>query len=267
MIKNLETILLQKQKEVEVLYQKMEQEPEHLIAKMLCGQYQHGQEISFKEAMKTTSLSVIAEIKRQSPSKGLLAPIPNPVSLADCYISSGANAISVLTDQTFFGGCLDDLIQVARQAAKRRIPVLRKDFIIDEIQIAEAAFAGASAVLLIVAALGNNTKSLLHFARSLQLDILVEIHDENELEIALSSGADIIGVNNRNLKTLVVDNEYALKLQKKLPDHVIKIAESGISHPTLAKRYYDAGFHAVLIGESLVKSKDPRQFIEACRHG
>lgn len=263
----LEAILLQKQQEVEELYQIIDQQPEHPLAKILQDKSHSKQVISFKQAMKAAKLAVIAEIKRQSPSKGVLAPISNPNVLAERYISSGANALSVLTDKQFFGGSLNDLIQVANLAAKKNIPVLRKDFIIDKIQIAEATLAGASAILLIVAVLGHKTKALINFARSLELDILVEVHDEDELQIALSSGADIIGINNRNLKTFAVDTEHALTLGEKIPDHIIKIAESGITQPTLAKRYHDAGFHAVLIGETLVKSDNPKQFIEACHHG
>lgn len=267
MMNKIEPILLQKQKEIEDLYQKIEQQPEHPLAKVLHNNAYPKQAVSFKQAIQASSFSVIAEIKRQSPSKGMLAPIPDPSALAERYILSGASALSVLTDQPFFGGSLHDLIQVARYAAKQNIPVLRKDFIVDAIQIAEAALSGASAVLLIVAVLGNKIKPLLEFAHSLQLDVLVEIHDENELQIALSSGADIIGINNRDLKTFVVDTEHALNLRKEIPDHIIKVAESGITQPLLANRYRDAGFHAVLIGEALVKSDNPKQFIEACCHG
>lgn len=267
MTNKLDTIILQKQKEVEDLYQKISQQSEHVLTKILRLEWHPKHVISFKEALQNSFLSVIAEIKRRSPSKGMIAPISNPVALAERYILSGANAISILTDQMFFGGCLEDLIQIANYAAKQNIPVLRKDFIIDEIQIAEAAFAGANAILLIVAVLGEKTKSLLQFARSLKLDVLVEIHDEDELQIALSAGADIIGINNRNLKTFVVDTEHAIKMQENIPDSIIKVAESGITQPSLAKRYHDAGFHAILIGETLVKSDNPRKFIEDARHG
>jgi indole-3-glycerol phosphate synthase len=253
----LKAILEQKEKEVSFLKQQMR----------IKEDFSHKTPISFKKALQGNSLAVIAEIKRRSPSKGLIDPIENPLQLAENYIQGGANALSILTDQTFFGGSLEILEQIASVAQEQSIPSLRKDFIIDPIQILEAKQAGASAVLLIVAALGSKTKALLDFARSCQLDVLVEVHSVEELDIALEAEADIIGVNNRNLDTFEVDTDLALKLLPLIPDGVITVAESGIQDPSLAKRYHQAGFHAVLIGESLVRSPSPKQFIQACKYG
>jgi len=267
MINKLELILQQKKREVAALYARLQDDPNHPIAQLLSGEQQASRPAAFKDALKSSSLAVIAEIKRKSPSKGALAAIQNPIELAHQYIAGGTNALSILTDKTFFDGQLEDLIQVASIAHPQAIPMLRKDFIIDRVQIAEARVAGASAILLIVAALGKQTQTLLEFAHSIDLDVLVEVHDHTELELALDCGADIVGVNNRNLKTLQVDTQCALQIISAIPDHLIKIAESGIRDPATAREYYQAGFDAVLIGEALVKSAHPEQFIKACQHG
>lgn len=267
MINKLESIILQKQYEVTALYQRLKQDVNHPIAKVLYDGYITEHVSNFKHALTSSSLTIIAEIKRKSPSKGVLAHILDPINLAERYIAGGANALSILTDKEFFAGNLDDLIQVAPVAHQQSIPILRKDFIIDKIQIAEAAVAGASAVLCIVSILGKTTKAMLEFAHSLQLDVLVEVHDHDELQVALDCGAEIIGINNRNLKTFAVDTQQALRIITTIPDSIIKVAESGINHPDLARKYYEAGFDAVLIGESLVTSADPKHFIQACRYG
>jgi indole-3-glycerol phosphate synthase len=266
MTNRLEAILLEKQREVAILRQRLTHNSSHPIGQVLCGELQAKCSSGFKEVLSTPGLSVIAEIKRKSPSKGELAAIPDPINLAEHYISGGASALSILTDKKFFAGDITDLSQVAEAIRDRRIPIIRKDFIIDTIQIAEAAVAGASAVLCIIAVLGKKTKILLEFARSIKLDVLVEIHDQHELAIALDCGAEIIGVNNRNLKTFTVDTQQALKVVSAIPDTIIKVAESGITHPTLAREYYNAGYDAVLIGESLVRLDDSEQFIRACIH-
>lgn len=260
-------ILLQKQREIADLYQFLANDGTHPIAKVLRGELKVECCSNFKNVLKSSSLAVIAEIKRQSPSKGMIAPISDPISLAQRYISGGASAISVLTDRTFFGGDIDDLIHVSGMMREQSIPVLRKDFIIDKVQIAEALVSGANAVLCIIAAVGLKAKSLIEFARSIGLDVLVEIHDQDELKIALDCGADIIGINNRNLHTFEVDTRSAIKIVTAIPDTIIKVAESGITEPALARQYYQAGFNAVLIGEALVKSPDPQQFIMECRYG
>jgi len=259
----LEPILLQKKSEVHDLYQRLEHDAHHPIAQVRRGELKMAC-ANFKNSLKSTSLSVIAEIKRHSPSKGQLAPIVEPLKLAQRYIRGGACALSILTDKTFFNGHLDDLVQVAGRIGEPSIPIICKDFIIDEVQIAEAAVAGASAVLCIISAVGYKAKILIEFARSINLDVLVEIHDKKELTIALDCGADIIGVNNRNLNTFEVDPQLAFQLITAIPDTVIKVAESGITLPSLARQYYQAGFDAVLIGEALVKSDHPEKFIMEC---
>lgn len=262
----LTTILLEKQREIADLRQRLARNKDHPIAQILRGELMPKRPKSFEAALSSPSLSVIAEIKRKSPSKGELAAIQDPINLAERYISGGASALSILTDKKFFAGDITDLSQVAKAVGDRTIPIIRKDFIVDKIQIAEAAVAGASAVLCIIAVLGKKTKTLLEFARSINLDVLVEIHDQNELAIALDCGADIIGVNNRNLKTFIVDTQHALHMVSAIPDNIIKVAESGITHPALAREYHQAGYNAVLIGESLVKSDVPEQFIRECSH-
>jgi indole-3-glycerol phosphate synthase len=267
MANRLEPILVQKQREVADLYQRLEHDPNHPIAQVMRGELQLKRSPSFKEALKCSSLTVIAEIKRKSPSKGAIAPISDPINLAQRYILGGASALSILTDKKFFGGHLNDLIQVAGTVCDQSIPIIRKDFIIDNVQIAEAAVAGASAVLCIISVLGQTAKVFLEFARSINIDVLVEIHDHDELKIALDCGADIIGINNRALKTFTVDTQHALQIVTAVPDTIVKVAESGIANPTLARQYYEAGFDAVLIGEALVTSADPEHFIRECRYG
>jgi indole-3-glycerol phosphate synthase len=261
----LETILLQKKHEVVDLKQRLAQDVKHPIAQVLRGELLPKRP-SFKTMLSSASLSVIAEIKRKSPSKGEIAAISDPARLAERYIQGGASALSILTDKQFFAGDINDLIQVAEIIGDRSIPIIRKDFIIDEAQIAEAAIAGASAVLCIVAVLGQKTKTLLEFARSINIDVLVEIHDQDELAMALDCGAEIIGINNRNLKTFTVNTQHALTIVSAIPDTIIKVAESGITNPALAREYYKAGFNAVLIGEALVKSDHPERFIRDCCH-
>lgn len=262
MISSLAAIIQQKKREVALLRQKLMQGINVEIAKVLAGELPSRLVPSFNSVLKSTMLTVIAEIKRKSPSKGMIAPIIDPVYLAKRYIKGGAQALSILTDHKFFGGQINDLSKVA--TALQRVPIIRKDFIIDRVQIAEAAVAGASAVLLIVAVLGHQTKELLRYAQSINLDALVEIHDHDELNIALDCGADIIGVNNRCLHSFAVDSKRAMQLVTAIPSPIIKIAESGISNPALARQYYHAGFDAVLIGEVLVKSTNPVQFITEC---
>ncbi len=260
-------ILLQKQREIADLYHCLQNDSHHSIAEILYGYLQHKRVSNFKSVLRSSSLAVIAEIKRKSPSKGLLSPIFDPVSLAKRYIAGGANALSILTDKKFFGGHLGDLTQVAETIGNDSIPIIRKDFIIDKVQIAEAFHAGASAVLCIISILGIKARELIEFARTLGMDVLVEVHNLDEIQIAIDCGADIIGINNRNLNTFEVDMSCALKLVTAIPDSIVKVAESGIVRPAMAREYHNAGFDAVLIGEALVKSPDPEQFIMECRYG
>jgi indole-3-glycerol phosphate synthase len=205
--------------------------------------------------------SVIAEVKRRSPSKGELADIPDPAALAAEYAAGGAAAISVLTEQRRFGGSLADL-RAVRAAVD--VPVLRKDFIVTSYQLVEARAAGADLALLIVAALDDDTLRRLHAeARELGLTVLVEVHDEAETERAIELGAELVGVNARNLRTLAVDDATFGRLAPQVPADRVLVAESGISGPTDVKRFVAEGAHAVLVGEALVKDGTPREAVAA----
>ena len=205
--------------------------------------------------------SVIAEVKRRSPSKGDLADIPDPAALASEYAAGGAAAISVLTEQRRFGGSLDDL-RAVRAAVDT--PLLRKDFVVTSYQVVEARAAGADLVLLIVAALDDDTLRRLHDeARELGLTVLVEVHDEAETERAVALGAELVGVNARNLKTLAVDDTTFGRLAPLVPDDRVLVAESGISGPPDVKRFVAEGARVVLVGEALVKDGAPREAVAA----
>ncbi len=217
----------------------------------------------FSSALKRKELAVIAEIKRRSPSQGEMAKIDDPLMLSQEYCKAGVAAISILTDKKNFGGSLEDLRLVAE--AQLSIPLLRKDFIFHPIQLAEAAFFGADAVLLIVAAVGKNLKFLLQEAHHLGLEVLTEVHDEPELELALKAGAEIIGVNHRNLTTFEVDLSVSKRLRPHIPSSIITVAESGIQTLNQAREMREMGFDAVLVGEALVKSRAPALLIEQMR--
>jgi len=205
--------------------------------------------------------SVIAEVKRRSPSKGDLADIPDPSELAQRYAAGGAAAISVLTEQRRFGGSLDDL-RAVRAAVDT--PILRKDFIVTGYQLLEARAAGADLALLIVAALDDDTlRRLYDEARELGLTVLVEVHDEVETERAVALGAELVGVNARNLKTLEIHDDMFGKLAPLIPDDRVKVAESGIFGPADVQRFVSEGARAVLVGEALVKDGDPRSAVAA----
>jgi indole-3-glycerol phosphate synthase len=214
-------------------------------------------------AFRSPGLSVIAEVKRRSPSKGDLADIPDPAALARSYAAGGADAISVLTEERRFNGCLDDL-RAVRAAVDT--PVLRKDFIVTGYQLLEARAAGADLVLLIVAALDDATLARLHDeARALGLTVLVEVHDAGEIARALAVGAELIGVNARNLKTLDVDPDTFGRLVGLLPEGVVRVAESGITGTDDAARYAAEGADVVLVGEALVKDGDPAAAVATMR--
>jgi indole-3-glycerol phosphate synthase len=214
-------------------------------------------------AFRRPGLSVIAEVKRRSPSKGALADIPDPAALAAAYAAGGADAISVLTEQRRFGGSLDDL-RLVRAAVDT--PVLRKDFVVTGYQLLEARAAGADLVLLIVAALDGGLLGELHEqARDLGLTVLTEVHDEAEIGRALDVGAELVGVNARNLKTLEVDRDTFGRLVPLLPDDVVTVAESGVGGPEDAARYAGEGADVVLVGEALVKDGDPRAAVAAMK--
>ncbi|MET9339881.1 MULTISPECIES: indole-3-glycerol phosphate synthase TrpC [unclassified Nonomuraea] len=212
-------------------------------------------------ALGGDKVSVIAEVKRSSPSKGALAAIADPAALAADYEEGGAHVISVLTERRRFGGSLEDLASVR---ARVDIPILRKDFIVTSYQLWEARAHGADLVLLMVVSLEQPALvSLIERAESIGLTPLVEVHTEEEVERAVAAGARIIGVNARNLKTLEVDRDVFAKLAPKIPDGIIKIAESGVRGPHDLLAYARAGADAVLVGESLVTGKDPRKAVEA----
>jgi indole-3-glycerol phosphate synthase len=207
-------------------------------------------------AFRGDGVSVIAEVKRSSPSKGALAAIANPAALAGDYEAGGAATISVLTEQRRFGGSLADL-RAVRAAVD--VPVLCKDFIVTSYQLWEARAAGADLALLIVAALDQNQlECLVDRAGSIGLTALVEVHDEEEVERALAAGAELIGVNARNLKTLDVDRETFSKLAPLIPDEVVRVAESGVRGPHDVFDYAKQGANVVLVGETLVKGRNPR---------
>jgi indole-3-glycerol phosphate synthase len=206
-------------------------------------------------------LGVIAEVKKASPSAGLIDPEFDPVRQAGRYLAGGASCLSILTDERFFQGSLSDLSRISKISAA---PLLRKDFTIHKIQIHEAVVSGADAILLIVAALDDATlRRLYDEAKSLQLDVLVEVHDLPEMDRALELGADLIGINNRNLKTFEVDLATTEQLAEELPDDVLLVSESGIKSLEDAQRVLNAGANAVLIGEALMRAHDPSREIEA----
>ncbi len=212
-------------------------------------------------AFRAEGSSVIAEVKRRSPSKGDLAEIPDPAALATEYAAGGAAAVSVLTEERRFGGSLDDL-RAVRAAVD--VPVLRKDFIVTPYQLVEARAAGADLALLIVAALDSEELTRLHDeARELGLTVLVEVHDEAETERAVELGAELIGVNARNLQTLDVDVDTFGRLAPLVPADRVLVAESGITGPTDVKRFVAEGASVVLVGEALVRDGAPREAVAA----
>ncbi|HEY7288384.1 MAG TPA: indole-3-glycerol phosphate synthase TrpC [Vicinamibacterales bacterium] len=212
-------------------------------------------------------VNIIAECKRRSPSRGVLRESYDPVAIASGYADAGAAAISVLTEPTFFDGSLEHL-QTVRQVVT--IPVLRKDFIVSEYQLLEARAAGADAVLLIVAALRPvELKVLLDHALALGIGALVEVHDEAELAVAIDAGARVIGVNNRNLRTLEVDPSVSSRLAPLMPPDVVAVSESGLKSADDIQRLREQGYRAFLVGERFMTHPDPgrelRAFHDACK--
>jgi indole-3-glycerol phosphate synthase len=215
--------------------------------------------LSLRVAVGGPDMSVIAEVKRASPSRGAFQVDVEPATVASEYVSGGAAAISVLTDEPFFRGTLGDLEAVASAArcGERAVPVLRKDFVVDPYQIVEARAHGADAVLLIVAALDDAMlRQLLTVAAAWGMDALVEVHDEREMERAVAAGAGLIGINNRDLRSFTVDLRVSERLAPIAPDDAVIVAESGVHGPDDVKRLHDAGAHAVLVGETLVTAPD-----------
>ncbi len=222
---------------------------------------QEHQEHRFHGALRRPGMSVIAEFKRRSPSAGTLAYEPDIAAVVSAYERGGACAVSVLTEGPNFDGSLEDLV-AARAACD--LPILRKDFIVDPYQLYEANAAGADAVLLIVAALAQEQLASLHeCAGILGLDVLVEVHDDGELEAALAIGAQIIGVNNRDLRDFTVDMGRTTALMAQMPKHLTVVSESGISTPEQLTELEDLGVSAVLVGGSLMRTSDPGSALQS----
>lgn len=249
----LDTIIEQKRIEVGML-----KKQKHCLEPS-CSQHR-----SFAEALSVPgALSIIAEVKKGSPSKGIICEKFNPVNIAKSYQAGGAGAISVLTDEKFFFGCSDYLIKV-RDAVS--LPVLRKDFIIDLLQVEQTASMGADAMLLIAAAIDDyQMKDLYQAALSLNIEPLIEIHSTEELDRVMKLEPKIIGINNRNLKTFKTDLSITLELVRIIPSDVITVSESGINSGSQARTLKDAGVKALLVGESLVKLDDPSKLIAELR--
>lgn len=220
--------------------------PDHGSAKRKPGR--------FRSALSGASISIISEIKKQSPSRGVIRTDFDPVEIASAYQSGGADAISVLTDFRFFGGSAE-VFQSVRESV--RIPLLRKDFILDEYQLIESFYLKADAVLLIARALDITAlTAFIRLAKEYGMDSLVEVHSESELEKAIDAGAEIIGVNNRDLDSFRVDLSTSIRLIKSIPNNILSVSESGIRHRDDVIRLQDAGFHALLVGESLMRETD-----------
>jgi len=225
-----------------------------LLERQAAAHRPRGFEASLRRAAEQGH-AIIAELKKASPSRGLIRADFDPVSLAASLEGAGATALSVLTDREFFQGSLENL---TRASAAVKIPCLRKDFIVDAFQIVEARAAGADAILLIVAALSDaELRALYAEAKRLELDVLCEVHNAAELDRAAALGFTIIGVNSRNLHTMQVDPEAQIALASRLPETVLRVAESGIRTAADIARMADAGFKAFLIGESLMREKNP----------
>jgi len=246
------------------IVQKKRHEVEHLkrenpLKPIRADNYSKGR--FYKKLRERDKIKIIAEVKRKSPSFGIIAEDFDPVKIAKDYVKGGASCISVLTDEKYFGGSIKHLKQIKDNISG--VPVLRKDFIIDEYQIYESCYAGADAMLLITSILSKKQlKNYIKISRNLSIDPVVEVHDRSELEIALDCGAYIVGINNRNLKTFKVDLENSLRLIELIPDDIIKISESGIKSKVHVKLLTEAGFDAILIGTSLMKSTNKQEFLK-----
>ena len=207
----------------------------------------------FRKALTSSDCSIIAEVKCASPSRGRLVDDFNPLRMAQTYEQNGAAAISVLTDEKYFSGHKDYLTQI-RQTVK--LPLLRKDFIVDPLQIYETRAIGADAILLIVRTLGERLADFISLSREVGLSQLVEVHSQEELDLALAAGAEIIGINNRDLDTFVTDIDTSRRLRTRIPADKIVVAESGIRERKDIESLMQAGIHAFLIGEHLVIAPD-----------
>jgi indole-3-glycerol phosphate synthase len=211
----------------------------------------------FASALKGDGIKLITEVKKASPSKGLICRNFDAVKIASTYAANGASAISVLTESKFFQGSLDDLRNVAQSLGENRPPLLRKDFIFDPYQVYEARAFGADAILLIVAILTpEQLNELLNLSHNLEMKCLVEVHNESELDVALCSKAKVIGINNRDLKTFKVDITATQHLSNRIPHDRVVVSESGIKTRAHMEKTTEWGVHAVLIGETLLTAPD-----------
>ena len=248
-------IIAHKRTEVEVLLP--------VADKMKAAALQRNEFAGFRAALDRgpDQLGVIAEVKKASPSAGVIDPNFDALKQAGMYIEGGASCMSILTDKKYFQGSLSYLTSISKESP---IPLLRKDFTVHEAQIYEAVIAGADAILLIVACLTDEElHKFYHIARDFQLDALVEVHDLPEMERAIDLGADLIGINNRNLKTFKTDLATTEQLAEEAPDNVTLVSESGIRTTADAQRVLDAGANAILVGEALMRANVPGDEVEA----
>jgi indole-3-glycerol phosphate synthase len=257
----LSEIVISKQKEVEDRKQKTD------IDTLIASANAAKPPLSFVDAIaKSQPPCIIAEIKRRSPSKGELIKDPDIKKIAKGFDSFGASAISVLTDEQYFGGSINDLINVKQTVS---IPVLRKDFVIDTYQIYESRMIGADTVLLIVKILGNNLINYIETSRELGMEPLVEIHDETELKLAIDAGAKIIGINSRNLETFNTNIDIVERIINYVPRNILIIAESGIISTNIISEFLKLGVNGFLIGEAFMRAESPekklKEFIDKFR--
>lgn len=253
----LETIIAKKKLEV------AESRRHKSMAELENGPFFKNKAIDFKKyLLRKDKTGIIAEFKRRSPSKGIINATASVEEVTTAYAKYGASGISILTDKEFFGGSLDDLLK----ATINEVPLLRKEFIIDEYQLIESKAFGAEVILLIAACLTKKeVKYLATFAKNIGLNVLLEIHNEEELE-HICDEIDVVGINNRDLKTFSVDIDRSIELGKKIPADKVKISESGLDHPATIKHLQKHGFQGFLMGEKFMKEKDPgeafRIFVE-----
>ncbi|MBX2843729.1 MAG: indole-3-glycerol phosphate synthase TrpC [Flammeovirgaceae bacterium] len=246
----LERIIAHKQIETEARKSKVS------VKELEASEHFNREVFSLKKSLANSDFGIIAEFKRRSPSKGLINGKAQPSDITQGYISAGASAVSVLTDQEFFGGNMDDLKAVRKVLSS---PVLRKDFTIDEYHLLEAKSIGADAILLIAAALApQKLKVLAKFAKNIGLEVLMEVHNIQELEESLNDDVDVVGINNRNLKTFEVSIDTSIEVGKAIPDSFLKISESGISNCESIFELQKHGFQGFLIGENFMKNADPK---------
>lgn len=256
----LEKIIHQKKIEIKKLYEKDIHRNIPNLKEIFCQN-------SLKKTLQNNKFSIIGEIKKRSPSKGLICTSDNLVPLIKDYVARGISALSVLTDENFFSGSIYDL-RIARLLLNNSsIPILRKEFIIDKIQILESYLVGADAILLIVAVLKDKTKELFTYAKKFGLDVLMEVHNIDELNFALNIGADIIGINNRNLINFEENINNCIELSKYIPEHIITIAESSIKTNEHIKEIKNTNFNGALIGETIIKSEKPSKKIKELMEG